>query len=83
MYRQYGQPSVVTGRRFDLTDRGRLPRVGRVAAYLTGLCCPRCGVVFRRYRIRQVMLWVTAIALAGWAVASHGRFFHAFPHVFH
>ena len=46
-------------------------------------CCPRCGVIFTRYRIRQVVLWLTALSIAGYLLASHAGVFHALPRVFH
>jgi uncharacterized paraquat-inducible protein A len=46
-------------------------------------CCPRCGIIFRRYRLKQVVLWLTAISIAGYLLASHANMFHHLPRVFH
>ena len=35
--------------------------------------CPRCGIDFRRRRIRQVILWTSALAFAAWMARDYVR----------
>ena len=34
--------------------------------------CPRCGINFRTYRIRQVVVWMTTLAAVVLAVGHYG-----------
>jgi len=36
-------------------------------------CCPRCGRNFRAMRIRRVIFWLAAVALAAWIVHRYFR----------
>ena len=33
--------------------------------------CPRCGVIFREYRIKRLIFWVSVLVIAGWAFHHH------------
>jgi phage FluMu protein Com len=33
--------------------------------------CPRCGVVFREYRIKRLIFWIVLLTFAAWAVHNH------------
>ena len=33
--------------------------------------CPRCGVNFREHRMRRVIFWLSAAAVAGFMVRAH------------
>jgi uncharacterized paraquat-inducible protein A len=33
--------------------------------------CPRCGVNFREYRLKQLMLWTTTLLVIGLAVSHY------------
>jgi hypothetical protein len=35
------------------------------------ISCPRCGVVFREYRVKRVLFWLCLLALAGWAFHNY------------
>jgi hypothetical protein len=37
---------------------------------LDSYSCPRCGVIFREYRRKRLILWLVVLAAAGWAVHS-------------
>ena len=40
--------------------------------------CPRCGLIFRNYRIRQVVFWLTGLAVAAWAFHAYVPAHHLF-----
>jgi len=43
--------------------------------------CPRCGVIFREYRIKRVIFWLSIGIIAGWAF--HGHLTRYVPFIWH
>jgi hypothetical protein len=35
------------------------------------ISCPRCGVLFRAYRIKRLIFWLSVLIAAGWALHHH------------
>jgi hypothetical protein len=35
------------------------------------VACPRCGVIFREYKIKRALVWGSLLAICGWAF--HGQ----------
>src|SRR5207249_10938761 len=33
--------------------------------------CPRCGVVFREYRIKRLIFWIAILVIAAWMWHDH------------
>ena len=41
------------------------------------VCCPRCGVIFREYRIKRLIFWAAVLIIVGYAF--HERIAHWGP----